>query len=115
MVGHAPNVQHPPKIKKTAVVELCTRTTNAQTIAQSVGVCRPTLYNWRNQLFGRDTSASMKLHNDSASAPKQKDLTELQQHVAFLERDIRRLQLEHDLLKKASELLKMAWASPRSS
>jgi putative transposase len=30
----------------------------------------------------------------------------LQQHVALLERDIRRLQLEHDLLKKANELLK---------
>ena len=30
----------------------------------------------------------------------------MQQHVALLERDIRRLQLEHDLLKKANELLK---------
>ena len=115
MVGRAPNVQHPPEIKNAAVVELCTRTTNAQTIAQSVGVCRPTLYNWKNQLIGRETSASMKRHNDSGSAPKQKDLTELEQHVALLERNIRRLQLEHDLLKKANELLKKVWASPRSS
>ena len=45
IVGRAPNVQLPPEIKKAAVVELCTRTTNAQTIAQSVGVCRPALYN----------------------------------------------------------------------
>ena len=48
----------------------------------------------------------MKRHKDSGAIPKQKDLTELQQHVEFLERDIRRLQLEHDLLKKANELLK---------
>jgi transposase InsO family protein len=48
----------------------------------------------------------MKRHKDSGPIPKQKELTELQLHVASLERDIRRLQLEHDLLKKANELLK---------
>ena len=106
IVGRAPNVQHSPAIKNAAVVEFCTRTTNAQTIAQSVGVCRPTLYNWKNQLLGREASVSMKRHKDSGAIPKQKDLTDLQQHVALLERDIRRLQLEHDLLKKANELLK---------
>ena len=37
MVGRAPNVKHAPEIKNAAVVELCTRTTNAQAIAQSVG------------------------------------------------------------------------------
>ena len=48
----------------------------------------------------------MKRHKDSGAIPKQKDITELQQHVALLEGDIRRLQLKHDLLKKANELLK---------
>lgn len=106
MVGRAPNVLHPPEIKNAAVVELCTRTTNALAIAKSVGVCRPTLYNWKKQLLGREASASMKRHKDSGPIPKQKDLTELQQNVELLERNIRRLQLEHDLLKKANELLK---------
>lgn len=106
MVGRAPNVQHPPELKNAAVIELCTRTTSAQAIAQSLAVCRPTLYNWKNQLLGREASASMKRQKDSGPPHKQKDLTELQQHVALLERDIRRLQLEHDLLKKANELLK---------
>nr|CBA28290.1 Probable transposase for insertion sequence element IS1353 [Curvibacter putative symbiont of Hydra magnipapillata] len=106
MVGRAPNVQHPPETKNAAVVELCTRTTNALTIAESVGVFRPTLYNWKNQLLGREASASMKRRQTSQTAPKPKDLTELEQQVLLLERDIRRLQLEHDLLKKANELLK---------
>jgi transposase InsO family protein len=57
MVGRASNVQHSREIKNAAVVELCTGTTNAQSIAQSVGVCRPTLYNWKNQLLGREVSA----------------------------------------------------------
>ena len=106
MVGRAPNTQHAPEVKNAAVVELCTRTGNALAIAQSVGVCRPTLYNWKNQLLGREASASMKQRQISLATPKPKDLTELEQHVALIERDIRRLQLEHDLLKKANELLK---------
>ena len=106
MVGRAPNTQHAPEVKNAAVVDLCTRTGNALAIAQSVGVCRPTLYNWKNQLLGREASASMKRRQNSRPTPNQKDLTELEQHVALLERDIRRLQLEHDLLKKANELLK---------
>ena len=44
----------------------------------------------------------MKRYKDFGAAPKQNNLTELQQRVALLERDIRRLQLEHDLLKKAN-------------
>ena len=106
MVGRAPNIQHPPETKNAAVVELCTRTTNALTIAQSVGVCRPTLYNWKNQLLGREASSSMKRRQTSQTAPQPKQLTDLEKQVSQLERDIRRLQLEHDLLKKANELLK---------
>jgi len=106
MVGRAPNIQHPPETKNAAVVELCTRTTNALSIAQSVGVCRPTLYNWKNQLLGREASASMKRRQTPQTAPEPKQLTDLEQQVSQLERDIRRLQLEHDLLKRANELLK---------
>ena len=106
MVGRAPNTQHSPEVKNAAVLELCTRTTNALTIAESVGVCRPTLYNWKNQLLGREASASMKRRQTSKTTSKPEDPTELEQQVALLERDIRRLQLEHDLLKKANELLK---------
>jgi putative transposase len=43
-------------------------------------VCRPTLYNWKNQLLSREASASKKRHQDSGATPKQKDLTELHQH-----------------------------------
>ena len=81
MVGRAPNTQHAPEVKNAAVVELCARTGSAGVIAQSVGVCRPTLYNWKNQLLGREASASMKQRKNSQATPKPKDLTELEQHV----------------------------------
>ena len=106
VVGRAANRQHPLELRNAAVIELCTRNTSAQEIAQKLAVCRPTLYNWKNQLLGRDAPASMKRHNDSGPDPKPKELIELQQQVDLLERNIRRLQLEHDLLKKANELLK---------
>jgi putative transposase len=106
IVGRAPNVQHPLEIKNAAVIELCTRNTSAQEIAQKLAVCRPTLYNWKNQLLGPEAPASMKRHNDSGLVPKPKELTDLQQQVDLLQVNIRRLQLEHDLLKKANELLK---------
>jgi transposase-like protein len=105
VVGRSPNTQHPLEIKNAAVIDLCTRETSAQVIAKKLAVCRPTLYNWKNQLLGHEAPPSMKRHNDSGSVPDQTQLAELQQQVDVLQRNIRRLQLEHDLLKKA-------WASP---
>jgi transposase InsO family protein len=45
----------------------------------------------------------MKQHNDSPPDPER---TELERQVESLRRDVRQLQLEHDILKKANELLK---------
>jgi transposase-like protein len=103
VVGKAAGVPHSPEIKQAAVIELCTRQVSAQAIAQKLAVSRPTLYNWKNQLLGRETPSSMKCQNDSSLDSEQ---TELQQQVKSLQQDIRQLRLEHDLLKKANELLK---------
>jgi putative transposase len=106
MVGRASNVQHSLELKNAAVIELCTRKTSAHEIADKLAVCSPTLYRWKNQLLGREAPVSMKPPKDSESVPDKLQLTDLQQQVDFLQRNIRRLQLEHDLLKKANELLK---------
>ena len=92
-----------PAMKKSAVIALCTRQGSAKAVAQELGVSRPSLYIWKNQLLGHDASASMKRQRDS-SPSQQRD--ELEQQLEELRRDVRRLQLEHDLLKKANELLK---------
>lgn len=106
VVGKAAGVPHSPERKQAAVIALCTRQISAQAIAQKLAVSRPTLYQWKNQLLGREAPASMKPPNDSGSAPDETQLTDLQQQVDLLQCNIRRLQLEHDLLKKANELLK---------
>jgi putative transposase len=103
IVGQAHNVAHPEAFKNAAVVELCTRRGSARALAETLAVDRSTLYNWKNQLLGREASKSMK--HPSTTLPAQ-DRAELEKTVETLKRDIHQLQLEHDLLKKATELLK---------
>ena len=71
-------------------------------MADKLGVCRPMLYNWKNQLLGREAPASMN-KNNSPPAPER---AELERQLEALQREIRQLQLERDLLSKANELLK---------
>ena len=92
-----------PAMKQSAVVALCMRQGSAQSVAQELGVSRPSLYIWKNQLLGHDACAPMKRQQGDSPNP-QRD--ELEQQLEALRRDLRRLQLEHDLLKKANELLK---------
>ena len=103
IVGKSRSVPRPAELRHAAVIELCTRHTSAQAIAKKLAVSRPTLYKWKNQLLGREVPTSMKPHNDSTPDPQR---TDLEQQVEALQRNIRKLQLEHDLLKKANELLK---------
>ncbi|MDR7009879.1 transposase-like protein [Paraburkholderia strydomiana] len=93
--------------RQTAVYELCTRQGSAQALARKLDVDRVTLYNWKNQLLGREAPASMKRDKRT---PAETDRDELERQVEGLRRDIRNLQLEHDLLKKANELIKKTWA-----
>lgn len=92
-----------PEAKQSAVVALCMRQASAQAVAENIGVCRGSLYKWKNQLLSHDALATMKRPPDT---PASSDRSELEQQLESLRRDIRRLQLEKDLLKKANELLK---------
>ena len=103
IVGSVGQRRYPESLKQTGVVELCTRQESAQAVADKLGVCRPTLYNWKNQLLGREAPASMK-HTHRSAQQRERDELELQ--VAVLRREVRQLRLEQDLLNKANELLK---------
>jgi len=92
-----------PAMKHSAVIALCMRQGGAQSVAQELGVSRPSLYEWKNQLLGHEASPSMKRQHD---CPRSSERAGLEQQLEALRRDLRRLQLEKDLLKKANELLK---------
>ncbi|WP_211445261.1 IS3 family transposase [Collimonas humicola] len=103
VVGKAVGLLHTRAFKQGAIIELCTRQESAQTVAQKLDVDRTTLYKWKNQLLGREPPASMKRPND---LPPEPERAELERQLESLRRDIRQLQLEHDLLKKANEIIK---------
>ncbi len=102
-VGRAAPPRYPETLKKTGVVGLYNRQESAQSLAEKLGVCRPTLYNWKNQLLGPEAPTIMKRKNNSPPVPERE---ELERQLATLQHDIQKLQLEHDLLKKANEILK---------
>ena len=89
--------------KQSAVIALCMRPASAQLVAEDLGVSRGSLYKWKNELLGHKASTPMNRQQDASASP---DRSELEQQLETLQRDIRRLQLEKDLLKKANELLK---------
>ena len=103
VVGSVGQRRYPESSKQAGVMELCTRQKSAQAVADKLGVCRPTLYNWKNQLLGREAPASMK-HTDQS--PQAREREELERQVEILRREVRQLRLEQDLLNKANELLK---------
>jgi putative transposase len=103
VVGSVGQRSYPATFKQAGIVALCTRQESAQAVADELGVCRPTLYKWKNQLLGREAPASMKRKNNSPPATER---AELGRQLEALQREIRQLQLEQDLLNKANELLK---------
>ena len=88
--------------KQSAVMALCLRQGSAQAVAQELGVSRPSLYNWKNQLLSNEALASIKPQNPAPSSER----NELECEVERLQRAVKRLKLEQDILKKANELLK---------
>lgn len=94
---------HSVAVKQAAVVGLYCREESAEALAKKVGVSRPTLYAWKNQLLGAEAPATMRRKKSAASNP---EIEELERQRAALQRNIRELQIEHDLLKSASELIK---------
>ena len=90
--------------KRQAVFELCTRQISATAVAQRYGVTDSALYNWRDQLLGKEAKrSSVKRQDDNASDD---DPEALRAEVKALEKRVHELQLEHDILVKASEIVK---------
>ena len=65
VVGSTVRRRYSGALMQAGVMELCTREESAQAVADKFGVCRPPLYNWKNQLLGREAPASMRSTNQS--------------------------------------------------
>ncbi|WP_343287088.1 helix-turn-helix domain-containing protein [Rhizobium sp. AC27/96] len=63
MAGRSWRPAYSDALKQVAVLDLCNREESAQEVADRLGVCRPTLYSWRNELLGHEVASSMKRRN----------------------------------------------------
>lgn len=89
--------------KQLAVSELCDRQGPACKVAKKVGVSRPMLYKWKDELLGDEAYKSMRKRNEFAPEDER---TVLLEKIAQLEQQVHRLQLEHDILTRANYLIK---------
>jgi len=47
VVGRSDGLARPPAMEQAAVIALRTRKESAKALSEKLGVCRPTLYNWK--------------------------------------------------------------------
>lgn len=74
MVGRSWRRAYPEALKQAGGSRLCSREERAQDVADQLGVCRSTLYNWKNQLVDHEAASSMKRRNNSPPAPDRETL-----------------------------------------
>lgn len=72
-------------------------------MAEQFGVSRCTLYKWRGPLLDEQAKHTVKKNRNK---PASDECDVLRAEVKALEKRVHELQLEHDILVKASELLK---------
>jgi putative transposase len=84
------------------------RSASAQAVAEGLGESRGSLYECMNHLLGHDVLAPLDNQQDAPASP---DRAKLEQQLETLQRDVRRLQLDKDLLNEANERQKENWAS----
>lgn len=60
MVGRSWHPGYCEKVRQAGVIGLCSGDETAQQVADRLGVSRPTLYSWKEQLLGREAPSSMK-------------------------------------------------------
>lgn len=98
-----PRVSLSEEQKRRAVLDLCSGEHSAAAITCQLGVSRYLLHGWKNELLGEEVPVAMAKKSRRRLSEERDELT---REVESLRKRIHQLQLEHDILKKASELLK---------
>ena len=89
--------------KKDAVIEFCAREESAATVATRLSTSRYSLYKWGKELLSEGGTTTMG-ESGKPTLPDNRDA--LLKEVESLRKQIYRQQIELDILKKASEIIK---------
>lgn len=89
--------------KQEAVFALCTRAGSAENVAKQYGVTREALYNWKSELL-REEKTAVKPRKNGKQYPEDKNA--LLSEIEKLKGQIKRLQLEKDILEGTVDIIK---------
>lgn len=106
--GPRKDVEFTKEYKKEATIALCSRSNESVAdVAKSQNVSSMTLYNWKNELLGKEyDSTQMKNIPKESKVNMAAETESLRAEKERLEKEVFRLQLEYDILEKATEVLK---------
>lgn len=93
MVGRSWHLGYAEEVRQAGVIGLCSGDESAQQVVDRLGVSRPTLYSWKDQLLCHEAPSLMKRRKANSKVPERE---ELERRLEALQRDVRGLQLEHD-------------------
>lgn len=74
MVGRSWRRGYCDEIRQAGVIGLCNGYESAQQVADRLGVSRPTLYSWKDQLLGHEAPSSMKRRKSNPKVPEREEL-----------------------------------------
>jgi transposase-like protein len=100
---HSSMVEYTPEQKKDAVIELCTGNSSAVAVANALGVSRTSLYKWEKELLVEGCTVKM-MHRSRPPLPDDRDA--LLSEFESLKKQIYHLQMERDIVEKATEIVK---------
>ena len=84
VTGRTGRPRYPDALKKAGVVGLYNRQESAQALAEKLGVCRPTLYNWKNQLLGPEAPATSNARTTHRQCQSEKNESASSKHCSTI-------------------------------
>lgn len=86
MVGRSWRRGYSEEVRQAGIIGLCSGDESAQQVADRLGVSRPTLYSWKDQLLCHEAPSSMKRRKANSKVPERE---ELERQLEALQRDVR--------------------------
>jgi transposase InsO family protein/transposase-like protein len=85
---------------------LCEHTGSAAEVAESVGVTRAALYDWKTQLLGKGMPERLEPEKEQSLEELRLEVDGLKAEAESLRKDVYRLRMERDILVKTAEIVK---------
>ncbi len=97
------SVQYSYEQKKESVIAVCTGKSTPKEVASELGVSREVLYSWKKKLLGKEETYTVKRKKN---LPLSEEQAELLSEITDLKKQVRKLNLEKDILEGTLEILK---------